>query len=177
LCFTLDNFFRSTEIMVCCSLLGEVDATNVVDTENMADAENVMEVVPSVGGDEVPMVSSDEGCTSSGGGPDDSADERASDNVNSLMYNFGASTITLGHVNKMVEKGYFADGKARALGVETVPELDDDEAVMFEDFFCSRVAHASASCFGRHFVEVSSATPPTKTECNCAALKVFLGCW
>jgi hypothetical protein len=35
----------------------------------------------------------------------------------------------------MVEKGYFAEGEAREPRMETVPELDDDKAVMYEDFF------------------------------------------
>jgi hypothetical protein len=35
----------------------------------------------------------------------------------------------------MAEKGYFVDGKAQASGVETVPEPNDDESIMFEEFF------------------------------------------
>jgi hypothetical protein len=35
----------------------------------------------------------------------------------------------------MAEKGYFSEGKARAPGAETVPEPDNDEAVVYEDFF------------------------------------------
>jgi hypothetical protein len=48
---------------------------------------------------------------------------------------FGASTITLSHIKEMVEKGYFVDGEARAPRVEMIPEPDDDEAVVFEEFF------------------------------------------
>jgi hypothetical protein len=35
----------------------------------------------------------------------------------------------------MAEKGYFAEGEARAVGEETTPEPQEDEAVVFEDFF------------------------------------------
>jgi hypothetical protein len=35
----------------------------------------------------------------------------------------------------MVEKCYFLEAGARAPGTETVPESDDDEAVVYEDFF------------------------------------------
>jgi hypothetical protein len=34
---------------------------------------------------------------------------------------------------EMVEKGYFADGEAQALGAEAKP--DCDEAVVYKDFF------------------------------------------
>jgi hypothetical protein len=48
---------------------------------------------------------------------------------------FGASTITLGRIKEIVEKGYFADGEARAPKAEAVPETDNDEDVVFQDFF------------------------------------------
>jgi hypothetical protein len=35
----------------------------------------------------------------------------------------------------MAEKGYFSDGEARAPRVETVPELEEDEAIVYEEFF------------------------------------------
>jgi hypothetical protein len=81
------------------------------------------------------VTSSDEGRVLSVGGTDDFADEKASDDESSRTYNFGASTITLGCIKEMVEKGYFADGKAWARGAEIVPKPDEDEAVMYEDFF------------------------------------------
>jgi hypothetical protein len=40
---------------------------------------------------------------------DDSTDGGASDDENSRTYYFGASTITLGKIKEMVEKGYFAE--------------------------------------------------------------------
>jgi hypothetical protein len=45
------------------------------------------------------------------------------------------STITVGKIKEMVEKDYFPKGGARAPGTETMPEPDDDEAVVYEDYF------------------------------------------
>jgi hypothetical protein len=39
----------------------------------------------------------------------------------------------------MVEKGYFAEGEAREPRAKMIPEPDDDEAVVYEDFFLSPV--------------------------------------
>jgi hypothetical protein len=68
-------------------------------------------------------------------GSDDSADGGASDDENSQMYYFGALTITLGKIKEMVEKGYFAESEARAPGAEAVPEPNNDDVVVYEDFF------------------------------------------
>jgi hypothetical protein len=35
----------------------------------------------------------------------------------------------------MVEKFYFLEGEARPPGAETMPEHDNDEAIVYEDFF------------------------------------------
>jgi hypothetical protein len=39
----------------------------------------------------------------------------------------------------MVEKGYFVNDEARAPLSEAVPEPEDDEAVVYEDFFAAGV--------------------------------------
>jgi hypothetical protein len=51
------------------------------------------------------------------------------------MYYFKSSTITVGKIKMMVKKGYFVDGEAHALTAETVSEPDNDEVVVYEDFF------------------------------------------
>jgi hypothetical protein len=48
---------------------------------------------------------------------------------------FGLSTITVGKIKEMEERGYFLEGKGRAPGAETVLEPNSDEAVIFEDFY------------------------------------------
>jgi hypothetical protein len=48
---------------------------------------------------------------------------------------FGSSSITVGKIKEMEEKGYFMRDEARALGAETVLEPCDDEAVVYDDFF------------------------------------------
>jgi hypothetical protein len=35
----------------------------------------------------------------------------------------------------MKEKSYFPEDQAHALGAETMPEQNDDEAVVYKDFF------------------------------------------
>jgi hypothetical protein len=44
-------------------------------------------------------------------------------------------TITVGKIKEMVEKCYFPEGEARPPGAEMVPEPDNDEAVVYKDFF------------------------------------------
>jgi hypothetical protein len=51
------------------------------------------------------------------------------------MYYFSSSIITVGKIKMMVKKGYFVDGEAHALTAETVSEPDNDEVIMYEDFF------------------------------------------
>jgi hypothetical protein len=94
--------------MVPCSPLGEVAAANIAKAENVGEAEIVMEVVPPDGGDEIHVMSGNEGHVSSIRGTDDSTNEKAFDDESMQTYNFGDST------DEMVEKGYFVDGKARA---------------------------------------------------------------
>jgi hypothetical protein len=48
---------------------------------------------------------------------------------------FGSSTITVNNIKKMEEKGYFVKDEAHALGAETVSEPNNDDAVVYEDFF------------------------------------------
>jgi hypothetical protein len=102
---------------------------------NKVVAANVAEVVQTTGGGEIRVASGEEGRVSNVGGTDDSMDRGASDNENSWTYNFGASTITISHIKEMVEIGYVADDEARAPGAEAVPELENDEVIIYEDFF------------------------------------------
>jgi hypothetical protein len=74
---------------------------------------SVVEVARTIGADKVPTASDDEKCLLSPGGTDNSLGEGASDDENSWTYNFRTSTITIGRMKEMVEKGYFVDGEAR----------------------------------------------------------------
>jgi hypothetical protein len=117
------------------SPLGELAAANITEAENVVEAEIVMEVMPTAGDAKERAACSDGGCASSEGRIHGSTDEKASDDENLQTYNFGASTITLGRIKEMEEKGYFVEGKARTPGVKTVSEAKEDEAVLYEDFF------------------------------------------
>jgi hypothetical protein len=102
---------------------------------NKVVAANIAELVQTTRGGEIRVASSEEGRVSNVGGTDDSTDRGASDNENSRTYNFGASTITLCHIKEMVEIGYVADDETRAPGAEAVPELENNEVIIYEDFF------------------------------------------
>jgi hypothetical protein len=52
-----------------------------------------------------------------------------------MSYNFGPSTITARRIQEMTEQGCFAKGGARAPGEENIPKLEDDEVVIFKEFF------------------------------------------
>jgi hypothetical protein len=121
--------------MACCSPLSEVAAANATEEGSQGSVESTAEVARTIGVGEVPVASNDEKRFSSPGGTNNSLGGGASNDENSWTYNFGTSTITLGRIKEMVEKGYFADGQARAPGAESVPEPDGDEAVVYEDFF------------------------------------------
>jgi hypothetical protein len=103
--------------------------------ENLDSVENTLEMAQTVGGGEVPTTSDDERRLSSLGRTNDSLDRGASNDQNSWTYNFEASTITLGRIKEMVGKGYFVDDEARAPRAEAVLEPEDNEVVVYEDFF------------------------------------------
>jgi hypothetical protein len=88
---------------VHCSSLREVAATNVSEVENLVGIGNLAEVVSS-------------GHASSGGETDGFADNGASDNENSWMYCFGASTITLVVLGKWRRKGILSMAKRESRG-------------------------------------------------------------
>jgi hypothetical protein len=120
-------------VMAHCSPLGETEKE--MATMSVVEMKNVIEVVPTGNGDRAPAASEDESHVSSGADSSDSMDEGASDNVNSQTYCFGASTITQGHIKGMVDKGYYVDGEVRVPKEQMIPEPNDDEAVVFKDFF------------------------------------------
>jgi hypothetical protein len=43
-------------------------------------------------------------------------------------------TITVDKIKEMVEKGYFVEVEAHVPDAETVPEPNNDEAIVYEDF-------------------------------------------
>jgi hypothetical protein len=59
----------------------------------------------------------------------------ALDNEELCMYYFGSSTITIGKIKEMEEKGYFTEDEAHAPEAKTVPEPNNYEAVVYKDFF------------------------------------------
>jgi hypothetical protein len=60
---------------------------------------------------------------------------RMSDVGSQSSCNFGPSTITVSRIREMTEQRCFAEGGARASGEENIPEPEDDETILFEEFF------------------------------------------
>jgi hypothetical protein len=58
-----------------------------------------------------------------------------SGNENLRTYYFGSSTITVSKIKEMVEKGYFLKDGAHTPGAETVLESENNEVVVYDDFF------------------------------------------
>jgi hypothetical protein len=119
------------KVMARCSPLDEA-AAGMMEVENMDEAVVVAELEHAFG----------ENLAASGGerrptSPEveDILNEGGSCSENTRMYYFGSSTIIVGKIKERVEKGYFPKDGARAPGTETVPELDNDEAMVYEDFF------------------------------------------
>jgi hypothetical protein len=116
--------------MAHCSPLCE-DAASLTEVEDIDEAVVAAELEHAF--EENPAASNGEKCLAS---PDarDTLSEGGSDNENLRRYYF-RSSITIGKIKEMVEKGYFSKGRPRAPGAETVPEPDNNEVVVYEDFF------------------------------------------
>jgi hypothetical protein len=106
--------------MAHCSFLDE--AGRFVGVEDMDEALVAMELEWAFG-EELSVSPGGEGVPSEG----------------AMMHThyFGASTITMGKIKEMEERGYFVKGEACVPGAKTVPEPRDDEAVVFKDFFAA----------------------------------------
>jgi hypothetical protein len=82
---------------------------------------------------------------SSGGGSSEDVDVEPKTEIEKIVvvdpcesarsYDFGLSTIILGHIQQLEMLRYFAEGSAREPGEETVLEHADDEAIVFEELF------------------------------------------
>jgi hypothetical protein len=143
--FTFDLHTCFPKVMVHCSPLGKA-------TANMTEAEDVDKIASTA---EVTQIASEnhvafdaEGRLSSPDVAEGSLDEGGCNDENSRTYYFDSSIVTIGKIKEMMEKGYFAEGEARAPGAETVPESDSDEAIVYEEFFVAglrmRPQHALA---------------------------------
>jgi hypothetical protein len=107
--------------------------TYVTEVENVDRVASAAEIARTFS--ENPIASNGEGHLSSPDAADDSLGEGASDDENSQTYYFVSSTITVGKIKEMVEKGYFMEGEARTPGAKMMMEPDRDEAVVYEGFF------------------------------------------
>jgi hypothetical protein len=77
----------------------------------------------------------------------------------------------------MVEKGYFVDGKARAPGVEMIPELDDDKVIVFKEFFIASLHMAPHSALTDILLKFQGQLHQLTPNMIAQLSKYFLGCW
>jgi hypothetical protein len=117
--------------MAHCSLLAEA-AVVAAGAENMDEAVVATELEHAFG--ENPTTSNGEKHLASPAA-EDTLSEGGINGENSQTYYFRPSTITVGKIKEMVEKGYFPEGGAHEPVAKTVPELDSDKVVVYEDFF------------------------------------------
>jgi hypothetical protein len=107
-----------------------------------------------------------------GGAASDEAEVEAEDTVDpcefAQSYDFGASLVTVGHIRQVESLLYFAEGSTCELGEETVPELNDDEAIVFEKFFMvalrMRPHLALTEIFLKYWVQLHQLTPNVITQ-------------
>jgi hypothetical protein len=97
-----------------CSPLGEAVAITA-EVENMEEITVLAELECMFG--ENPAASDGEGYAASLNAEDD-LDKGASDNVKLRPCYFGSSTITVGKIKEMEERGYFSKGEGHAPGAE-----------------------------------------------------------
>jgi hypothetical protein len=68
------------------------------------------------------------------GSHDESSDD-TDEGSHTRSFYFGPSTVTVSRIHGMIDNDYFAEGMARELREETVPEPNGDEVVVFVEFF------------------------------------------
>jgi hypothetical protein len=102
------------------------EVENIDEAVVAAELEPAFEENPAASNGEKHLVSPD---------TEDTLSEGGLDNENSRTYYFGSLTITIGKIKEMVEKGYFLLGEIHTPGAETVPEPENDEAMVYEEFF------------------------------------------
>jgi hypothetical protein len=126
-----DDFCYFAEVMACCIPLDEATA-GMVEVEDMSEAIVAAELERAFGEN---LATSNVERRLAGSDGKDTPSKGGSGNENSQTYHFRSSTIIVGKIKEIVEKSYFPEGEARTSGTDTVPEPDDDEAIVYEDFF------------------------------------------
>jgi hypothetical protein len=142
----------SMKAMARCSPLSKNAAANVANVENQDATGHPVETARIVSEGEAPGAPNNDGHALSARGTEDSIDGGASDDENSQTYYFGASTITLSKINKMVEMGYFVEGEARVTGRKRSRSLIMTKPLVMRtfsslDYACLCILLWVASCY------------------------------
>jgi hypothetical protein len=142
----------SMKAMARCSPLSKNAAANVANVENQDATGHPVETARIVSEGEAHGAPNNDGHALSARGTEDSMDGGASDDENSQTYYFGASTITLSKINKMVEMGYFVEGEARVTGRKRSRSLIMTKPLVMRtfsslDYACLCILLWVASCY------------------------------
>jgi hypothetical protein len=85
------------------------------------------------------LMASSSSNASSRGAASDTAEVEAKDVMDlrehAQSYDFGVSSVIVGHIRQLETLRYFVDGSAHEPGEETLLEPNTDEVVVFEEFF------------------------------------------
>jgi PKD repeat protein len=130
--FTFDLHTCFPKVMARCILFSEA-AANMTEAEDVDKVASTAEVTQTAS--ENPIASDAEGRLSSPDAAEGSQGKGSSDDEKSWTYYFGSSIVTANKIKEMMEKGYFVEGEAWAPGAETVWESNNDEVVVYEEFF------------------------------------------
>jgi hypothetical protein len=147
--------------MAHCGPLGGASFA-AVEVENMDKTAVAVELECSFG--ENPATSDGEKYDVS---PDDEhiLSKAAPDHEDLRTYYFGSSSIIVSIIKEMLEKGYFMEDEAHALGAETMLEPNNDEIVVYKYFFVTSLRKPLHP----------GATASADTQHHCTIVKIFLG--
>jgi hypothetical protein len=135
--------------MACCSLVGEAAAA-LAEMENMDDTKVAAELERAF--EENPRASDGEKHPANRNG-EDNLNEGVLDDEKWPLFYFGSSTIIIGKIKEVEGKGYFPEAKLTP-GVETVPEPNADDAMVYKDFYVAGLCmppHPALSDILLHF--------------------------
>jgi hypothetical protein len=111
---------------------------------------------------------------SSGAAANDVAKTKADDVVDprelAWSFDFGASSVTVGRIQQLESLRYFAEGSAPKLGEETILGPNDNEVVVFEEYFAAGLRMPLHPALTKKFAQVSGAAASTNPECYCPAV-------
>jgi hypothetical protein len=85
-----------------------------------------------------------------------------------ISFDFGWSKVTKHRISNLESSSHFFPiGFARPPSIESVLGPNEDEAVVFKDFFCCWPSHTSAPCALEHSSQILGESSSTYSKCYC----------